>query len=159
MTYAEAFNIRTRNVKFNDVTDAIDGTLMRSYGGTTTAMSAAYISSPTASWTAYDTVATLTITPHIVSLNYINKSKRPFCTISINLKEVEPLEGAEVHLVGDEITYRLAVGSERAEKVIKFVNIPSDFAESFKVKNLLGVPFPSRDNLVIVTPLYEDQNQ
>lgn len=67
MTYADAFNIRTKNVKFNDVADAIDGTLTRGYGGTTTGTSTAYLASPTPAWTAYDTSIAITIIPHVTN--------------------------------------------------------------------------------------------
>jgi microcystin-dependent protein len=67
MTYSDAFNIRTKNVKFNDVADAIDGTLTRGYGGTTTGTSTAYIASPSPAWTAYDTSIAITIIPHVTN--------------------------------------------------------------------------------------------
>lgn len=67
MTYADTFNIRTKNVKFNDVADAIDGTLTRGYGGTTTGTSTAYLASPTPAWAAYDTSIAITIIPHVTN--------------------------------------------------------------------------------------------
>jgi hypothetical protein len=79
MTYADTFNIRTKNVKFNDVADAIDGTLTRGYGGTTTGTSTAYISSPTPAWAAYDTSIAITIIPHIT-----NTAGSPSVTLNVS---------------------------------------------------------------------------
>lgn len=67
MTYSDDYNIRTKNVKFNDVADAIDGVLTRSSGGVTTGTSTAYISTPSPSWTSYATGGLLTIVPHVTN--------------------------------------------------------------------------------------------
>lgn len=67
MTYSDGFNIRTSSVKFNDVADAIDGTISRGFGGTTTGTSTAYIASPSPAWTSYDLAASLAIIPHVTN--------------------------------------------------------------------------------------------
>lgn len=67
MTYSDNYNIRTKNVKFNDVADAIDGALTRSYGGTTTGTSSAYISAPAPQWTSYESGQLLVINPHVAN--------------------------------------------------------------------------------------------
>jgi microcystin-dependent protein len=79
MTYADTFNIRTKNVKFNDVADAIDGTLTRGYGGTTTGTSTAYIASPSPAWAAYDTSIAITIIPHVT-----NAAGSPSVTLNVS---------------------------------------------------------------------------
>lgn len=65
MTYSDAFNIRTTSVKFNDVADAIDGTLTRSYVSTTTGTSTAYIATPSPSWLSYTDAPFIIIVPHV----------------------------------------------------------------------------------------------
>lgn len=65
MTYSDAFNIRTTSVKFNDVADAIDGTLTRSYVSTTTGTSTAYIATPSPAWLSYTDAPFLIIVPHV----------------------------------------------------------------------------------------------
>jgi hypothetical protein len=67
MTYADNYNIRTTSVKFNDVADAIDGSITRPFGGTTTGTTTAYIASPSPAWTAYDTASFITIIPHVTN--------------------------------------------------------------------------------------------
>jgi hypothetical protein len=67
MTYSDGFNIRTSSVKFNDVADAIDGTISRGFGGTTTGTSTAYIASPSPAWISYDLAASLAIIPHVTN--------------------------------------------------------------------------------------------
>lgn len=64
MTYSDDYNIRTKNVKFNDVADAIDGVITRTFAGTTTGTSSAYISSPSPAWQSYTASAIIIITPH-----------------------------------------------------------------------------------------------
>lgn len=65
MSYSDDFNIRTTNVKFNDVADAIDGTITRMFGNVTTGTSAAYIASPLPYWTEYASSSILVIIPHV----------------------------------------------------------------------------------------------
>lgn len=65
MTYSDAFNIRTTSVKFNDVADAIDGTLTRSYVSTTTGTSTAYIATPSPAWLSYTDAPFIIIVPHV----------------------------------------------------------------------------------------------
>ena len=67
MTYADAFNLRTTNVSFNNVADAIDGTLSRIWGGTTTGTSTAYACSPSPSFAAYSAGDVVIVTPHTTS--------------------------------------------------------------------------------------------
>lgn len=67
MTYADNYNLRTTSVKFNDVADAIDGTLTRNYAGLTTGTASAYIATPSPAWTSYVTSSFLVITPHIAN--------------------------------------------------------------------------------------------
>lgn len=69
MTYSDSYNIRTTSVKFNDVADAIDGSISRSFGGTTTGTNTAYIATPSPAWTAYDTASFITIIPHVTNAN------------------------------------------------------------------------------------------
>ncbi|TXH14225.1 MAG: hypothetical protein E6R03_09725 [Hyphomicrobiaceae bacterium] len=64
MTYADAFNLRTTNVKFNDVADAIDGAISRLWGGTTAGTATAYTCTPSPAWTSYETGRILIVTPH-----------------------------------------------------------------------------------------------
>lgn len=64
MTYADAYNLRTSTVKFNDVADAIDGTLTRNWGGTTTGTATAYVANPSPAWTSYVTGASIVVVPH-----------------------------------------------------------------------------------------------
>lgn len=65
MTYADGFGIRTINVKFNDVADAIDGVLSRNYTTAVSGTSTLYIALPTPAWTDYDTAAFLIFVPHV----------------------------------------------------------------------------------------------
>lgn len=67
MTYSDNYNIRTKNVKFNDVADAIDGSLTRSYGGLTTGTSSVYIATPTPAWSSYAVGMMITILPHVAN--------------------------------------------------------------------------------------------
>lgn len=64
MTYADAFNIRTVNVKFNDVADAVDGVISREWGGTTTGASNVYSCTPSPSRSAYAAGEVVRFTPH-----------------------------------------------------------------------------------------------
>lgn len=79
MTYSDAFNIRTTSVKFNDVADAIDGGITRSFGGITSGTSTAYIATPTPAWTSYDQSASLIIIPHTN-----NTAGSPAITINVS---------------------------------------------------------------------------
>lgn len=67
MTYADAFNLRTTNVSFNSVADAIDGSFGRSWGGTTAGTSTAYTCTPSPAWTAYTAGDVITVIPHATS--------------------------------------------------------------------------------------------
>ena len=67
MTYSDDYNIRTKNVKFNDVADAIDGTLTRNFGGTTTGTSSTYAVAPSPAWTSYTLGLMITIIPHVAN--------------------------------------------------------------------------------------------
>jgi len=64
MTYSDDYNIRETSVTFNDVADAIDGTLTRNAAGTTSGTSTAYVASPTPAWTEYVNGSFIVITPH-----------------------------------------------------------------------------------------------
>jgi hypothetical protein len=68
MTYADNYNIRATSVKFNDVANAIDGLITRSYGGSTTGNSAAYIATPTPAWDAYYNSSFIIVIPHTTNL-------------------------------------------------------------------------------------------
>lgn len=65
MTYADAFNLRTTNVSFNSVADAIDGSFGRAWGGTTAGTSTAYTCTPSPAWTAYTAGSVITVIPHV----------------------------------------------------------------------------------------------
>lgn len=67
MTYSDNYNIRTKNVKFNDVADAIDGVITRSYGGVTTGTSTTYLAAPSPAWLTYEAGTTITIIPHVTN--------------------------------------------------------------------------------------------
>lgn len=67
MTYSDNYSIRTKNVKFNDVADAIDGVLTRDFGGTTTGTSSVYTVNPTPSWDSYTLGVMITIIPHVAN--------------------------------------------------------------------------------------------
>lgn len=79
MTYSDTYNIRTTSVKFNDVADAIDGSITRGFGGTTSGTSTAYICGPTPAWVSYDAAASITIIPHVS-----NAAGSPAVTINIS---------------------------------------------------------------------------
>lgn len=68
MTYSDDYNIRTTQVKFNDVADAIDGVLVRNAGGTTSGSSTSYIASPTPAWSEVVDGAFIIVTPHTANL-------------------------------------------------------------------------------------------
>jgi len=65
MTYSDDFDIRTPAVKFNDVANAIDGVLTRTYTSNVTGTSTAYIASPNPPWSSYDSAAFLVFVPHV----------------------------------------------------------------------------------------------
>lgn len=79
MTYSDGFNVRATSVKFNDVADAIDGVITRTFGGTTTGTSTAYIATPSPAWASYDTGASITIIPHVS-----NAAGSPSVTLNIS---------------------------------------------------------------------------
>ena len=64
MTYSDDFNIRTTQVKFNDIADAIDGALIRNNGGTTSGTSSSYLSYPSPAWSYPETGAFIILIPH-----------------------------------------------------------------------------------------------
>ena len=64
MTYADAFNLRTTNVSFNSVADAIDGSFGRAWGGTTAGTATAYTCTPSPAWTSYAAGDVIRFTPH-----------------------------------------------------------------------------------------------
>lgn len=65
MTYSDDYNIRETSVTFNDVADAIDGTLTRNVAGTTSGTSTAYVASPTPAWSEYVNGSFIVIIPHV----------------------------------------------------------------------------------------------
>lgn len=79
MTYSDGFNLRTTNVKFNDVADAIDGALKRNYAGTTTGTSTAYVATPSPAWTSYSDSPVIFFIPHIT-----NTVGSPSVTINVS---------------------------------------------------------------------------
>lgn len=91
MSYSDDFNIRTTNVKFNDVADAIDGTITRMFGSVTTGTSAAYVANPLPYWTEYASSAILIIIPHV------NNIAAP--TLTVNGLSAKPLVRGNVPLV------------------------------------------------------------
>jgi len=64
MTYSDDYNIRTTQVKFNDVAEAIDGVLTRNNGGTTAGSSTSYTASPLPAWSSVETGAFIIVIPH-----------------------------------------------------------------------------------------------
>lgn len=79
MTYSDTYNLRTTSVKFNDVADAIDGSITRPFGGTTSGTSTAYAVSPLPAWSAYDNASFITIIPNVT-----NTVGSPSVTINIS---------------------------------------------------------------------------
>lgn len=79
MTYSDSFNLRTTSVKFNDVADAIDGTLTRIYVASTTGTSTAYVASPTPVWKNYTDAPILVVVPHTT-----NAAGSPSVTINVS---------------------------------------------------------------------------
>lgn len=65
MTYSDGFNVRATSVKFNDVADAIDGVITRTYAGVTTGTGGAYLASPSPAWLEYTTSAFIIFVPHV----------------------------------------------------------------------------------------------
>lgn len=65
MTYSDSYNIRETSVTFNDVADAIDGTLTRNVSGVTSGTSTSYVASPSPAWLEYVNGSFLVITPHV----------------------------------------------------------------------------------------------
>lgn len=64
MTYSDDYNIRTTQVKFNDVAEAIDGVLTRNNGGTTAGSNTVYTALPVPAWSDVDTGAFIIVIPH-----------------------------------------------------------------------------------------------
>jgi hypothetical protein len=64
MTYADAYNLRTTNLSFNNVADAIDGVISRSGGVTSAGTSTAYTIAPSPVWASYVTGYFIYFTPH-----------------------------------------------------------------------------------------------
>lgn len=64
MTYADAYNIRTTSVKFNDIADALDGLITRNVIGSTTGVADTYIATPNPPWDEYKAGSFLSIVPH-----------------------------------------------------------------------------------------------
>jgi len=65
MTYSDGFNVRATSVKFNDVADAIDGVITRTYAGVTTGTGSAYLATPSPAWLEYTTSAFIIFVPHV----------------------------------------------------------------------------------------------
>jgi hypothetical protein len=96
MTYSDAFNIRTTSVKFNDVADAIDGSITRTFAGTTTGTSNAYIASPTPAWTSYDPSAYISIIP-----NFTNTGA---CTVNVSSLGAKSIKRSGVDVSAGALT-------------------------------------------------------
>ena len=95
MTYADAFNLRTGTVKFNDVADAIDGILSRGLGNVTTGSATAYAAAPTPAWAAYDVCRPLWVVPHVTNTGA--------ATINVSGLGVKNLSFMKKALVGGEL--------------------------------------------------------
>lgn len=95
MTYADAFNLRTTNVTFNNVADAIDGTLTRVWGGVTTGTSTAYACSPSPAFSTWSAGDILIITPHT--------SNSGSSTINVSGLGTRTIRYCNVDLVGGEL--------------------------------------------------------
>jgi hypothetical protein len=83
MTYADAFNLRTTNVSFNNVADAIDGSFGRSWGGTTTGSSTAFACTASPAWTALTTGEEIAILPHTANTGASTLNVNSLGTINI----------------------------------------------------------------------------
>lgn len=95
MTYADAFNLRTTNVSFNNVADAIDGSFGRAWGGTTAGTSTAYTSTASPAWTAYAAGDVLRVIPHATNTGA--------ATINVNGLGAKNIRWKNRALVGGEI--------------------------------------------------------
>lgn len=65
MTYADFFNLRGNSVKFNDIANAIDSLLTRSFVTTTMGSNVAYTVTPNPPWENYTESPIVTIIPHV----------------------------------------------------------------------------------------------
>lgn len=95
MTYSDNYNIRTKNVKFNDVADAIDGSLTRSYGGVTTGTSTTYLATTTPAWTSYEPGQILTVIPHVDNAGA--------CTINVSALGAKAIKRGGADLVAGDL--------------------------------------------------------
>lgn len=87
MTYSDNFNIRAPSAKFNDIADAIDSTMTRTYVTTTTGSSTSYIVSPSPKWESYNDYPVVTIIPHTT-----NTAGSPSVTVNISGLGVLPIK-------------------------------------------------------------------
>lgn len=95
MTYADAFSIRTTNVSFNSVGDAIDGVIDRSFVSTTTGTSTAFAATASPAWTAYAAGYVLKVIPHT--------SNTGATTINVNSLGAKNVKYKNVACVGGEM--------------------------------------------------------
>lgn len=95
MAFTDAFNIKTTNVKFNDIADAIDGALSRVNGGTTSGTSTAYSVTCSPAWAAYEQGRILTFVPHTTNTGS--------STINANGLGTRTLKNKNNNLIGGEL--------------------------------------------------------
>lgn len=95
MTYSDAFNLRTTNVSFNNIADAIDGTLTRVWGGVTSGTSTAYTAAPSPVFTTWTAGDILVVTPHTTNT--------ASSTIDVSSLGTRTIRYCNVDLVGGEL--------------------------------------------------------
>ncbi len=95
MTYADAYNLRTGSVSFNNVADAIDGTLSRQWGGTSTGSANTYAVTCSPAWAAYESGRALAFVPNV--------SNTGATTINVNGLGARTVRYKNQALVGGEL--------------------------------------------------------
>lgn len=127
MTYADDYNLRTTSVKFNDIADAIDGSISRQYAPITTGTSSAYIASPTPAWQEYTTSSIIIVTPHVTNA--------AGATIQINSLPAKELKIAGVAIgagiIQQGIPTVLAFNGVHFEVLLQNVSIPTGQITAF----------------------------
>jgi hypothetical protein len=112
MTYADAFNIRTELVKFNDVADALDGVLSRANGGVTAGAANAYTALPAPAWQDLEPGRHLLVAVHAANTGPATLAVSGLTPRFVTYKKKalvggELAAGAWAHLVWDGGTFEL----------------------------------------------------
>lgn len=127
MTYADAYNLRTTAVKFNDIADAIDGSISRQYAPITTGTSSAYIAIPTPEWQEYTTSSLIVITPHTTNA--------AGATIQINSLAAKALKiagvGIGAGIIQAGVPTLLAYNGTHFEVLLQNISIPTGQVTAF----------------------------